>query len=349
MPSRERQPAGDAEVAVEPRVVEDAAVDLDAELLPAEHAGVGAGLDPQARRVGVGADDAERRVGATPSGVRQATSAAVADHEAVGGDVGPVVVVDDRGEAGGAQPVAAVRRRGTATARRRGTCSRSSMVGDGRSALLEQAHRQAGAAEVRRLVDRDRPIARPSATRRPGGSRCSSGRRTWRCEWQAEHVRQVPVDHAAVAHDGDPVDRRCSAMIGSMRRHTRRSKSSTALVPSTPATVPSAQLVETRDRRSAFSSSIGTYSRRVAVPLGDVVDDHSFEPGDPCERRGGLRGASQRAGVDRVDVLGGQVVGQVLGLAMPVGRESGVGRHHRRLAAHGERVADQQQFHERLD
>ena len=42
-------PAGDAEVAVEPRVEEHAAVDLDAELTPADRTGVGLRLDPQAR------------------------------------------------------------------------------------------------------------------------------------------------------------------------------------------------------------------------------------------------------------------------------------------------------------
>ena len=75
-PSREHDPAGDAEVAVEPRVQQHAAVDLDAELLPAEAAGVGARLDPQARRVGVRADDPERRAPACGrSARRQATSA----------------------------------------------------------------------------------------------------------------------------------------------------------------------------------------------------------------------------------------------------------------------------------
>ena len=52
--------AGDAEVAVEPRVDQCAAVHLDAELLPSDAAGVGARLDPQPGRVGVGADEAQR-------------------------------------------------------------------------------------------------------------------------------------------------------------------------------------------------------------------------------------------------------------------------------------------------
>jgi hypothetical protein len=48
-PSATDHPAGDAEVAVEPAVVEDAAVHLDTELLPSESAGVGTRLDPQTR------------------------------------------------------------------------------------------------------------------------------------------------------------------------------------------------------------------------------------------------------------------------------------------------------------
>lgn len=42
------EPTGDAEVAIEPAVVEDAAVHLDGELLPAEAARIGPGLHPQA-------------------------------------------------------------------------------------------------------------------------------------------------------------------------------------------------------------------------------------------------------------------------------------------------------------
>ena len=59
-------PARQPEVAVEPRVEQHAAVDLDAELAAADPAGVGLGLDPQVRAVGVGADDPEP--GAGPAG-----------------------------------------------------------------------------------------------------------------------------------------------------------------------------------------------------------------------------------------------------------------------------------------
>ena len=67
-------PAGDAEVAVEPAVEQHAAVDLDAELPPAGAPAVGPRLDAQAGRVGVGADDADRPT-VTVAGRRQATSA----------------------------------------------------------------------------------------------------------------------------------------------------------------------------------------------------------------------------------------------------------------------------------
>ena len=57
--ARTRHPARQAEVAVEPGVEQDAAVDLDAELAVAGPAGVGPGLDAQVGAVGVGADQAE--------------------------------------------------------------------------------------------------------------------------------------------------------------------------------------------------------------------------------------------------------------------------------------------------
>ena len=69
------EPPGDAEVAVEPRVVEDPAVDLDAELPPPERSRVGSGLDPQAGGVGVGPDEAKRGCRPEPSGTRHAISA----------------------------------------------------------------------------------------------------------------------------------------------------------------------------------------------------------------------------------------------------------------------------------
>ena len=59
----ERHAAREAEVAVEPRVDERAAVHVDAELAVARAADVGAGLDAQVRAVGVCADHDEPRRG----------------------------------------------------------------------------------------------------------------------------------------------------------------------------------------------------------------------------------------------------------------------------------------------
>ena len=55
-----RQRSGDTEVAVEPRIVEDSAVDLDVQLLPTDEAVVGTRLDAQARRVGMCTGETER-------------------------------------------------------------------------------------------------------------------------------------------------------------------------------------------------------------------------------------------------------------------------------------------------
>ena len=96
-----RDAAGDAEVTVEPGIVEDAAVHLDAELLPAEDPTVGVRLHAQARRVGVAADDAERQRGIGRS-VGQAPSdqGRIADDVAGPRQFGPVVGLVDRDEAG---------------------------------------------------------------------------------------------------------------------------------------------------------------------------------------------------------------------------------------------------------
>ncbi len=56
----QREPAGEAEVAVEPGVEQRAAVDLDGDLPPAVRARVGDGLDAQVGGVRVGSDDAVR-------------------------------------------------------------------------------------------------------------------------------------------------------------------------------------------------------------------------------------------------------------------------------------------------
>ena len=115
------EPTGDAEVAVEPRVVEDAAVHLDGELLPPEAAGVGVRLDPQARRIGVAPDEPERqrRRSVAPSGKPPRDQGRVADDETGRRHVGPGVALVEPFEAG--QTVrSSTRRRARAMARRRG-------------------------------------------------------------------------------------------------------------------------------------------------------------------------------------------------------------------------------------
>ena len=67
-----RQPATDAEIAVQPRVQPGPAVGLQSDHLPAGHEPVGVLFDPQIGAVGVGADDPERPVGRVAD--RQATS-----------------------------------------------------------------------------------------------------------------------------------------------------------------------------------------------------------------------------------------------------------------------------------
>ena len=70
--------AGETEVAVEPGVVEDSSVDLDAELLPAVAHHVGSRFDAQAWRVGVRTGEAERGVrrgaGGNPPGDERAAA-----------------------------------------------------------------------------------------------------------------------------------------------------------------------------------------------------------------------------------------------------------------------------------
>jgi hypothetical protein len=94
------QPAGQAQIAVEPGVHEGAAVDLDRQLSPADVAGVRVGLDPQVRRVGVGAHDPEpcrrRRVGGRAPGHERAAPL----HEAAAAHVRPRLALVQTAEAG---------------------------------------------------------------------------------------------------------------------------------------------------------------------------------------------------------------------------------------------------------
>src|SRR5690606_34914728 len=82
--------AREAELAVEPRVDEGAAVDLPAELPPASRAGAGRlRLELEARRIGVGSDDLERRRRGDGSRKREGDDGSLPDDDvaAAGGEV----------------------------------------------------------------------------------------------------------------------------------------------------------------------------------------------------------------------------------------------------------------------
>ena len=68
--SAHRDPAGEAEVPVQPRVEQRPAVDLHAQRLPAGLEAIGVGLDPKVGAVGVRPDDTEPGSGTRPSGIR---------------------------------------------------------------------------------------------------------------------------------------------------------------------------------------------------------------------------------------------------------------------------------------
>ena len=97
---RRDEPSGDAEIAVQPGVVEDPAVDLHPQLSPAERGGVGAGLDPQAWRIRVGSGDAERGFRSRALGDPPCDQRSVADHEPVVRYLGPTVRLVQLGEVG---------------------------------------------------------------------------------------------------------------------------------------------------------------------------------------------------------------------------------------------------------
>ena len=131
--ARRRRPdqhaAGDPEVAIEPRVEQHAAVDLDAELRVALGGVLGVRLEAQVRAVGVRADDAEpgallRRREHEREQVRAAARHVVrAGREPV-----PAIGLVEPAEAGGLEPAAAlvdgVERRG------RGAQEREQVAGD---------------------------------------------------------------------------------------------------------------------------------------------------------------------------------------------------------------------------
>ena len=99
---RDEDAACEREIAIEPRVEERAAVDLDAELGVALLLVLGRGLEPEVRAVGVRADDAEARDAlAVGDDEREDARAAVREGVAARGEARPVVRLGDGAEAGG--------------------------------------------------------------------------------------------------------------------------------------------------------------------------------------------------------------------------------------------------------
>ena len=87
------------------------------------------------------------------------------------------------------------------------------------------------------------------------------------------------------------------------------------------------------------------YSDGVAVVLGDPVGQHHVDALTLGHREGGLVGAPQRAGVDGVHPLEGEVLGQVAGLVEAGLGELGIGRALDVLDPHGQGMADEQELH----
>lgn len=218
----QRQPSGDAEVAVEPAVEQRAAVDLDGDLAPAVRAEVGLRLDPEVGGVGVRADHAERGVRRGALGHVPGDDGAAAHHVppagAAAGAVLPPLGFLDPAESGRVQPLGhggrGVVRRG------RGSYERGQVVGvpaverrvlRGHGSSLVSARFPPHPA-VRPVVRRRRhPTAvRPDTTvcRRPGraaahlpclGQNASSGRSMTSSVTASASARAVPTSGRTVA------------------------------------------------------------------------------------------------------------------------------------------------------
>ncbi len=109
----QHQPAGQAEVPVEPGVEQRPAVDLHRDLPPAERPGVGHRLDPQRRGVGVRTEDPERALGLGRLGQDPADQRPAAQHvvRPDGGVPGPGVGLLKPGEPGPLEPRGGLGRR----------------------------------------------------------------------------------------------------------------------------------------------------------------------------------------------------------------------------------------------
>ena len=83
----------------------------------------------------------------------------------------------------------------------------------------------------------------------------------------------------------------------------------------------------------------------LSVVLGDPVRDGDFDPLLGRNRLRSLERATERAGVDGVDALDGQVLGKAASLVMPVLCELGVRGTSEALDPKRERMPDQKQLH----
>ena len=156
---------------------------------------------------------------------------------------------------------------------------------------------------------------------------------------------QIGVDHAAVAHDrdalaavlaDDPLDR-------SDRAGVEGRLVLAVLLP---------DAVEHRDPARVVRGPQlldGNVLRAVLVVLGDVGFDHHLEVATGDDGDGGLLRSAQRTGIHRIEVLGCEILTEMLCLLVPLLGEFGVGHARVELAADRERVSDQQEFHRTID
>ena len=83
----------------------------------------------------------------------------------------------------------------------------------------------------------------------------------------------------------------------------------------------------------------------VPVVLGDAVGDHDLDAMRSADRGRGLTGSLEGAGVDGVDVLGGKIRGEQVGLGQALWRQFRVGCSGRHLSSDRQGVANEDQLH----
>lgn len=84
---------------------------------------------------------------------------------------------------------------------------------------------------------------------------------------------------------------------------------------------------------------------RMSIPFRNPVDFNGFAPKCCCHRSRRLHGSAQRARIDGIEVLGGEVGGEMLCLECADFGQFGVGGPRGPFPANGEGVPDQQQVH----